>query len=106
MKYLKTFESSWYDMIRPYLIDKYIVVKSVNNKDHFLLEVIDEMIQGKLVTNKLYTLRSDNKIKRNNHQHYTIIPAELDDVVIYKSSYIKDAYDVLVSIHDSNKYNL
>ena len=52
------------------------------------------------------SLFEDNRIRKNKHQFYTLTPDYLDRLVIYKSSNLKDAYDVLASIHDSNKYNL
>lgn len=105
MKYIKQYES-YYDLIKPFLIEKYVVVKSHNNKDHYLIEIKEEMRGTQVLANKLYTIRPDNTIKKNKHQYYGIDLDKLKDTYIYRSSYIKDAYDVLKSVNDANKYNL
>jgi len=112
----KIFEKSYDDIIKPYLVDKYIVISprnvGISDKRHYLVETTEEYSQNGLrqqwlITKKLYTLYPNNKIvKKNKHQYYHILPQNLEKIVIYKSSNIKDAYAVLASIHDSNKYNL
>lgn len=116
MKYIKKYESI-YDQVKPYLIEKYIIIKHPFKNKYFLLEIIEKKEKmftsveknkaiSYIITNKLYTLKENNKIQKNKHQYYNIKTADLDKEVIYKSSNIKDVYGVLASINDAGKYNL
>lgn len=110
MIYIKYFENlvshpNWWQ-IRPYLIDKYVVIKSDNSNNYFLIEIKEEMIGDRLNANKLFTLKNDNKIKKNKHQYYTVSPDDLDKRTIYKSSDLLASYGVLKSLNDAGKYNL
>ena len=114
MKYLKTYESI-YDQVKPYLIEKFVVIKDKHINKYFLLEITPNtfnvhFVSGKveeyIKTNKLYTLNANSTIRKNKQQNYNIKVNELDTRVIYKSSNIQDSYDVMASIHDAEKYNI
>lgn len=108
MKYLKTYESL-YDAIKPY-INKYIVYKKEKDNYYYLLKIKEEMrvyrdlnLNKMIITDKLYTLKPDETIKKNKkHSNYTFGIGELNNIMYYSDNLI-DAYKVLNSIYDTKK---
>jgi len=106
MKHIKTYEHI-HDEIRPYLIDKFVIVKPVQITDYYLLEIKERMINDQIMAKKLYKLRKDGSIRKSgSHDKFWISPERLKEITIYKSNDLKKSYDVLKSIYDANKYNL
>ena len=124
--YIKTYEQITLDELKIIndtneitFENKFVVIN--NNKNNYqwrslLLEITDlkkDPIYGEpkgspdiIYTKRRYTLDKKNKIHKNRHQNFQMYRHELLELCFYYSDNIKDAYDVLCSVADANKYNL
>ena len=95
MKYLKTYENFKE-------IKKYVLLKA-NSNIYFILEVID-IKKDYIETKKLYyyTKVFDKLIKQ--YAWFNLRPDDSD--IIYQSDNLKDVKNILLTLNDTETYNL